>query len=488
MPGENSISSAVASLTGGSGIDIRKLAEDLTNVERNPAEERLNALKDQESAEISAYAVLKFNVEELITRFEALDDVSELLSSTATSSDSATVEVSSTLGSSNSGTHSVSVSSLASQQINISNSYSSASEALNGGSSLAFSITDSLGVTTDISVEDGNDTPTGIVTAINASAANVSASLLTVDADSTEFRIVLSGTSGSANSFVVSSSLADSDLGFHDSANGNTQQSGKIFAQQLAANAVFSVDGVSLERASNNVTDALEGVTLNLKATHSSGTSSAITIEKTQATLKSSLNDLVESYNATRFALSELADPDSTDEDVGGALVSDFATIRYVRSVIYEAVTQDSSTASGSINALRDIGLELTRSGDLEFDETVFDTVMSTSSEDVAIMLSAGTDSQSKYDTQPQGLARDAMASLEVLNDSVDGLFVTRTESSRRQIAAFEEDLEDLDTRMNALFERYMVQFSMMESLVSQLNSTRTSLSETWANMGNFDR
>ena len=144
MPGENSISSAVASLTGGSGIDIRKLAEDLTNVERNPAEERLNALKDQESAEISAYAVLKFNVEELITRFEALDDVSELLSSTATSSDSATVEVSSTLGSSNSGTHSVSVSSLASQQINISNSYSSASEALNGGSSLTFSITDSL--------------------------------------------------------------------------------------------------------------------------------------------------------------------------------------------------------------------------------------------------------------------------------------------------------------------------------------------------------
>ena len=31
---ENSISSVVASLSGGAGIDIRKLAEDLTNVER----------------------------------------------------------------------------------------------------------------------------------------------------------------------------------------------------------------------------------------------------------------------------------------------------------------------------------------------------------------------------------------------------------------------------------------------------------------------
>lgn len=133
MSGENSISSAVASLTGGSGIDIRKLAEDLTDVERKPAEERLTKLRDQESAQISAYAVLKFNVEELITRFEALDDASEVLASKATSSDTTKVEVSTALASASSGNHAVSVSSLAQQQSNVSNLYSSASQSLNGG-------------------------------------------------------------------------------------------------------------------------------------------------------------------------------------------------------------------------------------------------------------------------------------------------------------------------------------------------------------------
>ena len=37
---------------------------------------------------------------------------------------------------------------------------------------------------------------------------------------------------------------------------------------------------------------------------------------------------------------------------------------------------------------------------------------------------------------------------------------------------------------MSNLFDRYLEQFTVMETLVSQLNSTRNSLSETWANMG----
>ena len=191
MSGENSISSTVASLTGGSGIDIRKLAEDLTDVERKPAEERLTKLRDQESAQISAYAVLKFNVEELITRFEALDDASEVLASKATSSDTTKVEVSTALASASSGNHAVSVSSLAQQQSNVSNLYSSASQSLNGGTAFTLSITDSHGAATNVAVAAGNDTPEGLVAAINASNAGVSASLLTTDADSSQFRIVM---------------------------------------------------------------------------------------------------------------------------------------------------------------------------------------------------------------------------------------------------------------------------------------------------------
>ena len=48
----------------------------------------------------------------------------------------------------------------------------------------------------------------------NSGSTKVSASLLTVDANSSQFRIVLSGDTGSTNSFVISSGLSDADLGF----------------------------------------------------------------------------------------------------------------------------------------------------------------------------------------------------------------------------------------------------------------------------------
>ena len=487
MSGENAISAVMATLGGGAGVDIRKLSEDLTNAERAPLESSLNRSKEQKSAEISAYSALKYDVENLISKFRSLDDAAELLSSEASSTDESKVKVSAVTGSAKAGTHSITISSLATQQINISSSYSASSQSLNGGASFDLSITDSGGNVTTVSISDGNDNPAGIVAAINSANAGVSATLLAVNADSSEYRIVLSGdATGSENSFVVSSSLDDADLGFHDATNGNNQQSGGVYSQQLAVNAAFTMDGVSLERASNSVGDVLDGVTLDLVGVSTAGVTK-IDVDKTTAQLKSKLQDVVAAYNSVKLSLREASNPDSDDEIIGGALANDFAAVRQVRTVLYRAITQDSSTVSGSIGALRDIGIEITRSGDLAFNENKFDTVMSTNASDVSTMLSAGTNDQSEYDSAPQGLARDVISDLEEsLTDSIDGLFTSRKASSASALADYEDELVELEVRMNTVFERYLEQFTVMETLVSQLNSTRTSLSDTWANMGNF--
>ena len=97
---------------------------------------------------------------------------------------------------------------------------------------------------------------------------------------------------------------------------------------------------MTLERASNNVSDALEGVVLDLKSVSASGSVTQIKIEQTETQVKNSLQELVDAYNATRYALSEISDPESADEDVGGALASDFAAVRQVRGVIYRAITR----------------------------------------------------------------------------------------------------------------------------------------------------
>ena len=77
---------------------------------------------------------------------------------------------------------------------------------------------------------NGNDTRR--VAAINAQILQ----LLIARDKALESRIVLGGSSGSAL-FVVSSTLSDSDLGFHDAGNGNSQQSGGVL--WVATNAVL---------------------------------------------------------------------------------------------------------------------------------------------------------------------------------------------------------------------------------------------------------
>ena len=488
MSTENVASTVLLGMGKGSGIDIVKLARDLTDVEKAPRESRLNADIEASEAKISGLAVLKYNVQLLIDSFSALNDASELATPTATSTDAAKVSVVATDGSADSGIYDVGVTTLATAQRNKSNQYSSTTESLNGGSGFTLTVTPGTGSATDITIDAGNDTPAGVVNAINASGTGVTAVLLAEDSSGSNYRIMLEGATGASNSFQISSTLADSDLGFHAANNGNSENNGGTKSLQNPGDAALTYNGVSITRSSNVLTDVIPGVTISLNSTHSGSASESINVVSDRATLKTKLQDLVTLYNDVKFAMDELSDPDSENEEVGGALASDLATIRTVRDTIYQAVTQDSSTPSGNVNALRDIGVSVTRDGSLSFTESTYDTVAASSFDDISTMLSAGTNNQSRYDGQSQGLATDAVIKLETLTDSISGIFVTRTDSAKTAITRYEADLQALEDRMEAVYNRYLQQFTVMESLVNTLNSTRESMATTWENMGNFGK
>jgi flagellar hook-associated protein 2 len=412
-----------------------------------------------------------------------------LATPTATSSDVGKVSVLSTDGSALSGIYEFSVSALATEQRNISNAYLSKTQSLNGGSGFTLTVTTPAGGTaTNIAIDAGNDNPQGVVNAINAAGLGVTAVLVAADSAGSAYRIALQGQTGASNSFEISSTLSDSDLGFHDASNGNLANNSGTRSLQNPGDASLTYNGVGLTRSSNVVTDVLPGLTVSLNGTTSGGDTVNLNVVSDRATLKTKLQDLVTTYNDVQFALNELSDPDSEEEEVGGALARDLAVIRTVRDTIYKAVTQDSSTPSGDITGLRDIGVTLTGYGELQFSETAYDAKASANFSDISTMLSAGTDNQSRYDGQSQGLAIDAIAKLEVLTDSIDGIFAQRTESARKELSTYSKELIDLEARMDALYERYLSQFTVMETLVKQLNSTRESLTDTWSNMGNFNK
>jgi flagellar hook-associated protein FlgK len=127
-----------------------------------------------------------------------------------------------------SGTYTIS----ASGEEVLSNTFASSTESLNGGNGFAFTLTRADGSATTINIANGDDTPEGIVAAINDGVSGIAGINATLVADGTGYRISLHDQTGVGNGFTVSTDIAtynldgngnaDIDLGFNDLNNRNT--------------------------------------------------------------------------------------------------------------------------------------------------------------------------------------------------------------------------------------------------------------------------
>jgi len=303
-------------------------------------------------------------------------------------------------------------------------------------------------------------TPAGVVEAINAANKGVTASLVDTGTGGNNFRIVLSGDTGIAGTFAVTSSISD-DLGFGDADK----------TLQTAQDAVINFEGLTISRGSNSVNDVISGTTIDLNGVTSSTVRLNVTSDT--STLKTSLQDVVTVYNSLNSSLDNMGSvKDGSTDTLNGALAGDGSLISYIKNNIRTAVFNESSTKSGNVNALRDLGISIDRSGKMTFDETTYNSMVLNNFDDISKMLTAGTSNQSAYDTAAKGLSQDIATTLEGLTDK-DGIVTTRSTNASSVLADHKEELTKLETRMTAVYQRYLSQFTAMESMMASLDATK---------------
>ena len=303
-------------------------------------------------------------------------------------------------------------------------------------------------------------TPAGVVEAINAANKGVTASLVDTGTGGNNFRIVLSGDMGIAGTFAVTSSISD-DLGFGDADK----------TLQTAQDAVINFEGLTISRGSNSVNDVISGTTIDLNGVTSSTVRLNVTSDT--STLKTSLQDVVTVYNSLNSSLDNMGSvKDGSTDTLNGALAGDGSLISYIKNNIRTAVFNESSTKSGNVNALRDLGISIDRSGKMTFDETTYNSMVLNNFDDISKMLTAGTSNQSAYDTAAKGLSQDIATTLEGLTDK-DGIVTTRSTNASSVLADHKEELTKLETRMTAVYQRYLSQFTAMESMMASLDATK---------------
>ena len=579
--GSTAASTILTTLGAGSGIDIFKMSRDLTDVEKLPKQEKINEKIEASTAQVSAYGLVKYQLEVLKLSFEGLNDANEMATNNASSTNATAVSFSSLDGTAQVGSYDVTVSSLANGQQSKSTEYSSATQQLNSGS--AFNITLGVGPTggtqVNTTIAVATDTPQGVVNAINAGDYGVTATLVDTGTAGTNQRIILSGSSGTAKAFTLSSTpdlgfgyaganakytmpfvngdasgatsdqnltfsfggktatvdlyneasgvnaarysgLADTNLlaainaqldaqGIGFTASVSSDNSGFSFTQdvagavtsaptatvdgsavsltqavagaasntmQSATDAVIGFNGLTITRSSNTINDVVAGAVLSInQVTETGGTSNParLTISSDTSTLKTKVQSLVTEYNNFNGLMSELGSSATDDDnDMMGALRRDTATVRYVQNALRTAVLANSSTTSGGVEGLRDIGVSMDKSGNLTFDEKKYDTAITTSYDKVVTMLTADTTNQSEYSGDPKGLAQDIAKVLDGLGDT-SSVLSTRNTTAEKSIETYEEELADLEKRMEAVYDRYLSQFSAMEGMMNSMNGTK---------------
>ncbi len=260
------------------------------------------------------------------------------------------------------GSYSITVQQLATAHKVAGSRYSSSSTDLSLSGSFTLGIEGgtsvSISVTEDMSLAE-------IAAAINkqSSTSGVKATVLKVS--STSYELVLSSaetgetiTVGDDDGVLKSLGIVDEDGAFADEL-------------QTARDAIFTVDGVSITRSTNDIDDVIDGVSFYLYSTTTDGQSITVEIGQNLSDIKTAVTAFVDAYNAYReWALSQQQLSSSGGASSDSVLFGD-ATIRSINQQIASALTFSLDEAS-----LSAIGLSFDENNYLELDEDTLDDVL----------------------------------------------------------------------------------------------------------------
>jgi flagellar hook-associated protein 2 len=446
----------VQALGAGAGFDTKKIVEALVNAEKAPTEARLKSKIAESEAKISglgqAVSILNVVKDAALRLNDAKDFKTFAVNNSQTSAFSASSTTSARAGSNN-----ITVSQIAQEQRSVSNGFASETDAFSAGSvTLSISVGATSATTTEITVTDAS--LQGTVTAINAANLGVTAEIVDTGVAGDRYRIQLIGETGAEKAFSLTSD--DDSISFS--------------SVQSASDAQLNVNGIDFTRSTNVIDDVLTGVSLTLN-TVTDGTAN-LNISQDNAEARANIVDFVAIYNEAQRQMKELV-----NSSADGALAGD-SIFRSLTTSLRSIVLGSSSSGSGDISNLSDMGISVARTGELVVDDAKLDNALANNYSDVIQMFSANTDDQAASSSDAAGLAGDITKLITNATDS-DSYLVTQQATLATGNSEREEQLEALAERMERVEERYNRQFLAMQQIIDQMNSTKESMENSFANL-----
>ena len=445
--------------TGGSVIDVNSLVSQLVSASRAPKDAIISAQTQKATTRISAVGTLKGALSAFQTALAGIDTPEAFNAVAATSSDSTVFTASAETGAV-AGIYSLSVTKLAQAQQLVSKPIPGDGSAVVGTGTLKVS----LGAASfNVTLNSTNDTVAGLATAINSAAGNPGVTATVITGTDGAHLVLSSTVTGAANTIQV----AETDTGNALSALTYSTGSANYTENTAAQDAQFSISGIAHTSASNSVTDALSGVTLNLlKTTPGTGAGSSVnlTVASDTGSITTNVGALVTAYNALVGSIGSLGSYDSTTGTAGPMLGDPLLTgiQNEVRSTLYSIVNNGSST----FNSLASVGITTKSDGTLSLNPSKLQTALTSAPAAVSALFSGTNGIATRLNTQ---LTADLGS-----GGSID----SRSKTLVKQENALTQQSKDLDKQMATLTASLTQQYASLNTLLSSLQSTSAALTQ----------
>jgi len=272
-------------------------------------------------------------------------------------------------------------------------------------------------------------------------------------------RLVLGSTTTGAGSDISVSGIAELEIDGTAKMTG----SGAGYITDLAKDAQLTIDGLSVKSASNTVSDAISGMTLELTgatASGVSGTATKVTVAADNDGLKKSVQSFVDAYNTLQKAITSLTSTSRDEDDnlVLGALTNDPTTrslLGDVRKVLSEVGAGDQLTS------LSQLGINTQKDGTLEFSSTKFTAAMN----------------DKKLGSQVQELFTGTNGIFERMNKAIDpynktdGSLATRKQNLDKTASLLASQQAALDRRVESLTESLTKQYVALDTALGKMKA-----------------
>ena len=445
----------------GSGLDINSLVSQLVSAENASRSAPLLRREAAATTKISALGTLKGALSAFKGALTPLRNIDVFSVRKATSADTTRFTATATSAAA-AGNYDVEVKNLASAHRLASDPYQTGATTEIGYGSLEITVGDD---SFDVEIAQDANTLEDIRDAINNSSDNTGVQATLLNGTEGTRLILTSRKTGAEHAIKVVASGGDGGL---DVLNYDPSGTMNLTEKSEAKDASVMISGFPVSSSTNAITDAIEGVTINLLKAEL-GVTTTLNISFDSANVTTRIQNFVTEYNNMQAQLAKLGSYDAASK-TAGPLLGD-SLLRSIEQDMRRSLTNPVTDMTGDYSVLASVGITTTATGTLQLDTAKLTKALDADPEAVAHLFGS-----------ENGVAARLFAQVEARLASGSDLD-SRNTSLKRDVERIGRDKEALALRMEQIEARYRRQFTALDSLLSQLQTTSSYLAQQLANV-----